>query len=180
MIICEASEADLRDLLYVERQAFGDKEGPEIIELVKNLLSDPSARPLLSLVAVDSNSITGHILFSKARIALQEQVSAAILAPLAVIPAAQKQGIGGSLITEGLKMLAGSHVDLVFVFGHPDYYPRFNFRPAGALGFTAPYPIPAEIAGAWMVQELRPGLIGSVEGKVICADELNRPEYWQE
>ena len=44
---------------------------------------------------------------------------------------------------EGLKQLAESGVDLVFVLGHPGYYPKFGFRPAGALGFEAPYPIPS-------------------------------------
>jgi putative acetyltransferase len=31
-----------------------------------------------------------------------------------------------------------------------------------------------------MVQALRPNAIGSVFGKVICANALNKPEYWRE
>ncbi len=90
------------------------------------------------------------------------------------------QGVGGQLIKEGLKLLSESGVELVFVLGHPEYYPRHGFKPAGALGFEAPYPIPDEHANAWMVQELRPGVIGSVSGKIICADVLNHPEHWRE
>jgi predicted N-acetyltransferase YhbS len=71
-------------------------------------------------------------------------------------------------------------VELVFVLGHPGYYPRFGFKPAGVLGFEAPYPIPEKHADAWMVRELRAGIIGSVRGKVVCADTLSRPEYWRE
>jgi len=91
------------------------------------------------------------------------------------------KGIGGELIKEGLRLLSESDVDLVFVLGHPDYYPRHGFKPnAGALGFEAPYPIPTEHADAWMVQELNTGVIGTLKGKVICADELDKPEHWRE
>ena len=65
----------------------------------------------------------------------------AILAPLAVVPDAQGQGIGGALIEHGLSLLQRSGVGLVFVLGHPGYYPRHGFEPAGRLGFDAPFPI---------------------------------------
>ena len=178
--IREATEFDFDGLLDVERQAFGDDEGPVIVDLVENLLNDPSAKPLLSLIALEDQRVTGHILFTKARISLNEKISTSLLAPLAVAPGHQSRGIGGRLITEGLKILAGRGVKLVFVLGHPEYYPRYGFKTAGALGFEAPYPIPDEVADAWMFQELGTGLIGSVRGKVICADMLDRPEYWRE
>lgn len=168
-------------MLHVEKQAFGNDKGSEIVDLVNGLLNDPSAMPLLSLIAVNDDQAIGHILFTKAHITYsKESISAAILAPLAVIPDAQSQGVGGRLIKEGLKLLSESGVELVFVLGHPEYYPRHGFKPAGSLGFEAPYPIPDEHANAWMVQELRPGLIGSVSGKIICADVLNQPEHWRE
>ena len=180
LIIRESTESDLLELLNVEKQAFGEDEGPEIVKLVKGLLNDPTAKPLLSLIALKGQQVVGHILFTKARITANDQLSAVILAPLAVDPDAQGQGIGGQLIAKGLAMLSESEVALVFVLGHPDYYPRHGFKPAGTLGFEAPYPIPEEVASAWMVQELNPGIIGSVRGRVLCADTLNQPEYWRE
>jgi putative acetyltransferase len=179
--IRESSPSDLSKVLQVEKQAFGDEEGPGIMDLVKGLLSDPSAMPLLSLLAEDNERPLGHILFTKAHITnSNDSVSAVILAPLAVIPTAQSQGLGGQLIKEGLKRLSESGVELVFVLGHPEYYPRHGFKPAGDLGFEAPYPIPDEHADAWMVQALHPGVIGRVCGKVVCADMLNHPEHWRE
>jgi predicted N-acetyltransferase YhbS len=161
--------------------AFGDRHGPEVTGLVADLLADPSALPTLSLVAVSGERIVGHVLFTKVRIeGVEPSVAAAILAPLAVHPDRQSQGIGGGLVTEGLRQLAAAGIDLVFVLGHPDYYPRFGFSPAGRVGFEAPYPIPAEHADAWMVMELRPGVIGHIRGQVICADALDRPEHWRE
>ena len=178
MNIREASDSDLNDVLLVEKEAFGyDKES----NLVKDLLSDPSAKPLYSLLAFNDDRAVGHVLFTSARLEnTQNGGLISILAPLAVIPDFQKIGVGGKLIDGGLQHLANSGVDLVFVLGHPDYYPRYGFKPAGVQGFEAPYPIPEEHANAWMVQELHPGVIGSVSGKVRCADMLNKPEHWRE
>lgn len=178
MDIREATASDLDDVLQVEREAFGhDKEA----ELVRELLDDPSARPVLSLLAFEDDRAVGHVLFTGARLVhTQDTASIVILAPLAIVPDFQKQGIGGQLIERGLQLLSKSGVDLAFVLGHPKYYSRHGFRPAGSLGFEATYPIPDEHAEAWMVQALRPDVIGSVSGKVICADSLNKPEHWRE
>ncbi len=176
--IREAVETDLNDVLLIERLAFGhDKEA----ELVRDLLDDPSAKPVLSLLAFKKERAVGHILFTAARLSdTKEIASIVILAPLAIVPDAQKQGVGGKLIEQGLGLLSESGVGLVFVLGHPEYYPRYGFKPAGHLGYEAPYPIPDEHADAWMVQALRSGVIGTIRGKVICADALYQPEYWRE
>jgi len=161
--------------------AFGTTEGPEIVQLIANLLVDGSAQPVLSLVATVDKSIVGHVLFSKVKVKQSgRDVSAALLAPLAVHPDFQSQRIGGQLVTEGLRQLSESGVDLVFVLGHPGYYPRFGFSEAGIKGFEAPYPIPQKNAGAWMVQELHRGVIGRSSGRVVCADALDDPKFWRE
>ncbi len=172
-----ALSSDLEAILAVHQAAFGSPEEPL---LVKNLLGDPSAQPCLSLLALRNERPVGHILFSRAAVGGAPELSAAILAPLAVVPDAQKQGTGGELIRHGLQLLSKSGVDLVFVLGYPEYYPRHGFRPAGALGLMAPYPIPAKNSDAWMVQALRSGVIGAYSGVVVCAQALDRPEYWRE
>jgi len=180
MEIRESAEQDLTGLLVVEETAFGDTEGPVIVELVKGLLQDPTAIPLLSLVALSDQRIVGHILFSKAEVTGFAEEQSSILAPLAVEPDFQNRGIGSSLVTEGLKLLAEAGVKMVFVLGHPEYYPRFGFKPAGQYGLDAPYPIPEAVKEAWMVQELSPGYIGRVKGPVKCAETLDHPEHWRE
>ena len=178
MQIREAVETDLDDVLLVERLAFGhDKEAG----LVRDLLNDASAQPILSLLAFEGDRAVGHILFTAVRLTeTGDENRSAILAPLAIVPDAQKKGIGGKLIERGRQLLREAGVDLVFVLGHPAYYSRHGFKAAGNLGFEAPYPIPDEHAEAWMVQALRPHVIGSVSGKVICADTLSKPELWRE
>ena len=178
MFIRETTGADLNDILFVEREAFGSDE---VAELVRDIFEDPSAKPFQSLIAVIECRPVGHILFTPANLSNNpNQVAVSILAPLAVVPDCQKQGVGSRLIKEGLRLLAKSGVDIVFVAGHPEYYPRHGFTPAGKLGFEAPYPIPEKDADAWMVHELRPNIIGTVSGKVICCNALNKPEHWRD
>ncbi|MDJ0722520.1 MAG: N-acetyltransferase [Desulfobacterales bacterium] len=177
MKIKPAAATDLDAVLCVHRDAFGSQEESSLVEA---LLSDASAQPCLSLLALRQARAVGHILFSRATVGGAPELSASILAPLAVVPEAQKQGIGGELIRQGLQLLSKSGVDLVFVLGYPAYYPRHGFRPAEALGFKAPYPIAPENSDAWMVQALRPGVIGAYSGVVVCADALDHPAYWAE
>ncbi len=161
--------------------AFGGEEGGEIADLVAALRADPSARPCLELVATQGDARVGHVLFSKARLEPPDGTpSCAILAPLSVLPERQNQGIGGRLVREGLERLRAARVGLVFVLGHPAYYPRHGFSPAGEAGFEAPHAIAPENAEAWMVRPLRPGLLGQVAGGVVCADALDDPRHWRE
>jgi putative acetyltransferase len=175
VLIAEASQEDVVRVLAVEREAFGTSDEAD---LVSDLLDDSTARPLLSLLAWEEDEAVGHILFTTATLAGADDLTVSILAPLAVVPHAQRRGIGGRLIEHGVEHLAQAGVDLVFVLGHPDYYPRHGFVPAIPLGFEAPYPItPQE---AWMVRALRPGLVGDVRGTIVCAEVLDHPEYWRE
>lgn len=177
MYIRKSDDSENRDVFAVEVAAFGsDVEA----NLVMDLLTDPSAKPCLSLLAFESDNAVGHILFTKVFLEPDVALSATILAPMAVLPEYQGRGIGGKLIEEGCSMLAGAGVDLVFVLGYPDYYSRFGFEPAGKQGFDAPYPIPEKDADAWMVKALTPGVLRPRKAKVVCADTLMKPEYWRE
>jgi putative acetyltransferase len=175
--IRETTPADIKDILYVEGEAFQrDSE----VKITRDMLSDPSAKPRLSLLAIIKNQPVGHILFTHGHIEGNPQINVSFLAPLAVIPNFQKQGIGGALIKEGIKKLSKMGVDLIFVVGHQEYYPRFGFTPALKLGFQPTYPLPAEVADAWMVLALNSNIIGRTSGKVICCDVMNKPEVWHQ
>jgi len=181
LIIRTAKESDRNEILNIHKRAFGKEKGPVISKLVDDLLDDETARPILSLVAVNDDKLIGHILYTKVRITQTESpVSAQILAPLAVLPEFQKRGIGQKLINEGLKRLKASGTELVFVLGHPTYYPRCGFAPAGKQGFEAPYPIPEEHSAAWMVQALNGDALRNINGKVECSRALNEPQHWRE
>lgn len=179
ILIRKTSVTDFNDIIEVEKQAFGyDKEA----KLVAELLTDPSAEPILSLLAFYQNEAIGHILFTRAYFDRQsEQPLMHILAPLAVKPDYQRKGIGGMLIKSGIRMLEETGSNLVFVLGHKEYYPKYGFIPqACQLGYPAPYPIPDEYADYWMVQPIGMVGFGIGKGKVKCSDVLNKPEHWRD
>jgi len=174
--IVEASPADADAVQSVERAAFSrDDEAA----LVAALIDDPSAQPTLSLLAFVANKPVGHVLFT--RVGLEgapHLVPAAILAPLAVRPEFQRQGVGRALIEHGASTLTTTGVQLLFVLGEPAYYTRCGFVPAHPYALHAPYPIvPGQ---AWMVRPLAADVLGSVTGIVRCADSLAKPEHWRE
>ena len=180
-LVRESANSEINDILQMVGEAFGNEQADEITTLIGELLRDPTAEPRLSLVAIEDSMIVGHVIFS--RVDLQQspqKTTTSILAPLAVHPNHQRRGIGGMLIAEGLRRLRDMGTDLVFVLGHPMYYQKHGFLPAGVRGYDTPYPIPPEHAEAWMVQELRPGIIERTQGRVICAQSLDDPKYWQE
>jgi len=179
--IRESTESDRSAIDAIHMNAFGQPQGQEIVDLVNDLLKDETAKPLLSLVAEKDGKLVGHILFTTARLQPgNEETIIRILAPLAVSSENQGDGIGGGLIKEGLKQLAESGVDLVFVLGHPHYYPRFGFQTAGLLGFEAPHTIPSEHADAWMVQALKTGGLTGEKGRIQCSKILDQPQHWRE
>jgi predicted N-acetyltransferase YhbS len=123
----------------------------------------------------------GHVLFSKVTFPGSEEIiTATILCPLGVHADHQAMGIGKALVQEGLRQLADSGTDLVFVLGHLGYYPRFGFNPAAQFDLAAPYPIAEKNSDAWMVLELADGILGSVRGRIRCADVLMVEKYWME
>lgn len=93
------------------------------------------------------------------------------LAPVAVLPAFQHQGIGGLLIKRGL-LAAGplTWAAGVVVVGHADYYPRFGFLPASSFGLTCPFKVPSE---SFMALELEPGALAGKHGRVTYAPEFS-------
>jgi putative acetyltransferase len=157
-IVVRPERADDRAIVRdVNQRAF---EGPGEADLVDNLRQEGVV--LLSAVAEVDQRVVGHILFSRMTIdAPDGLVAAAALAPLAVVPEHQRQGIGGRLIRYGLDGLRSSDERVVIVLGHPDYYPRFGFSAALAGNLSSPFP-----REAYMALELVPGALDGVRGEV--------------
>ena len=177
--IRETGPGDVETIMDIERRAFGyEKEA----RLVVSLLEDASARPLLSLLALAGTVAVGHILFTRATFqGRPDSPLMHILAPLAVCPDYQRQGVGGLLIRTGIDRLRRMGSTLVFVLGHREYYPRYGFAPFAAKeGYLPPYPMPEEHGAYWMVQALQPDEAGTGKGTVRCADTLNEPQHWRD
>jgi putative acetyltransferase len=131
-------------------RAFGRREEADLVRALRG-----EVEPFLELVAEAEGQVTGHIAFSPVT---PERVAPGILAfglgPMAVAPGLQRGGIGGELIAAGVAACAHRGVGLVFVLGHPSYYPRFGFEPAAPRGFH--YQSEA-FDGAFFLREIEPG-----------------------
>ena len=108
-------------------------------DLVERIRAAGALRPDLSLVAELDGAVVGHILLSPVTLETGGGAEPVLeLAPLAVVPERQRQGIGSALVIAGLDAAEVRDEPLVLVLGHPWFYPRFGFRPASAFGIRAP------------------------------------------
>ena len=157
---------DVTAIHAVNEQAFGRAAEAELVDKLR-----ANGQATLSLVAVQGSEIVGHILFSPVTIASSEEVLAAVgLAPMAVRPEFQKQGIGSQLIERGLEQCRVAGQACVVVLGHPEYYPRFGFVPASRYGIRCEYDVPDEV---FMIIELRDGALEGCAGIVKYQPEFN-------
>jgi putative acetyltransferase len=157
MTIREETEADFPEIAALTRVAFG---GDYEATLIRKLRA--ARLMIVSLVAVEEGSVVGHILFSELGVEVDgRRVHAAALAPMAVRPDRQRQGIGSKLLETGLRSLCDRGFEAVIVLGHPDYYPRFGFSPELTASLDAPF-----CGTAFMGLELIPGSLQGCRGSV--------------
>jgi putative acetyltransferase len=148
---------DLEAIREVNRQAFGQEDEARLVDALRD-----GGHARLSLVAEEGGRVVGHILFSDLPIVTQAgTLHALALAPMAVLPERQRQGIGSRLVREGLRACADAGHRIVVVLGHPRYYPRFGFSAQLAERLKAPFSGPAFTAS-----ELVPGALAGVAGQV--------------
>lgn len=121
------------------------------------------ATPLVSLVAIDDGSVVGCILFSPVTLAGHSELVLFGLAPMAVLPAYQRHGIGSALVHAGLERCRTLGAQAVVVLGHPDYYPRFGFVPSTRFGIECEYDVPEDV---FLALELVPGALAKAKGRV--------------
>ncbi len=143
MNIRQETAADYSYVYNVVKTAFATAEQSDGNEqnLVVALRESRSFIPELSLVATVRGKIAGHILFTKAIIGGH---TALALAPLSVLPAYQKQGVGMALMAEGHRIARALGYHYSAVLGHSQYYPKAGYRPASRFGIRAPFDVPDE------------------------------------
>ena len=152
----------------IHAAAFGRRAEADLVQALRR--EEPS---YLGLVAMLDGALVGHVAFSAVALegAAGADAGALALGPVAVAPALQRRGVGDALVREGLSACAARGARLLFVLGHPDYYPRFGFRPAFELGFH--YRAPA-LEPAFFALELAPGAARGLGGRVRYAPTFER------
>lgn len=130
---------DVDAVRRVEEAAF---EAPGEARLVDRLRGEPG---VISLVAESGGEIAGHALLSPVEVEGARAGRALALGPMAVHPDHQRQGLGRALVRHAIATADAAQADVLVVLGHPDYYPRFGFRPAGTLGLRTTYQVPDDV-----------------------------------
>lgn len=138
LVIRAEQQSDYEKIRHVVTEAFRKAEHSDGNEqnLVEALRKSQSFIPELLLVAVKDDELVGHIMFTKAFVNETEVLA---LAPLSVLPAYQKQGIGLALIKRGHEIAKSSGYKFSVVLGHAQYYPKAGYVPASRYGIKAPF-----------------------------------------
>lgn len=164
--IRQEQESDYKAVYELVELAFknmGESDHSEHF-LVERLRKSDAFIPELSLVAVAGDEIIGHILMTKVEIVSDDTTILSLaLAPVAVLPKYQGQGVGGALICEAHKRAAGLGYGSAVLLGHKDYYPKFGYKKAIDFGIEFPFDIPCEFC---MAIELIPNGLKDVHGVV--------------
>ena len=157
MIIRREEPQDVAAIRFVNAQAFDGSAEANAIDALRE-----RGAATLSLVAVIEDRVVGHLFFSPVTIEAPDRAWPGLgLAPLAVLPEYQRQGIGTALMNTGLEECRRQGHARVIVLGHPDYYPRFGFERASRCGVRFEFEAPDE---ACMILALQPGALDGVSG----------------
>jgi len=155
ILIRKDTPNDYEAIREVHCRAFGSDTEAQLVDQLRR-----DGCVVVSVVAVVDDCIEGHILFSDLPIETEQGViHAAALAPLAVMPEYQNQGIGAKLMWSGLEGCKEAGRTVVVVVGHPKYYRRFGFSADLAKSLKAPFS-----GEAFMAIELVPGALKGVSG----------------
>jgi putative acetyltransferase len=158
VLIRPETTADHEAIRQVNRLAFGQDAEAHLVDALRD-----GGYVRLSLVAERDGQIVGHILFSDLPIITEAgTVPALALAPMAVLPAYQRKGLGSALVRRGLEYCRDQGHRIVLVLGHPDFYPKFGFSAKLAESLSSPF----GGGEAWMALELVPGALAGLAGKV--------------
>jgi len=134
----------------IHRAAFHTPGESALVDMLRT-----QATPFISLVAERGGQLVGHVAVTPATLEGDDSVRDWMgLAPLAVLPAFQKQGIGGLLMKAAIAACADIGCEMLVLLGSPNYYPRFGFTPAAGFGLSSIYDAPPE---AFMALALKDG-----------------------
>ena len=176
MQIRMATSIDRDDIRSTYLCAFPESENNIVAKLAIDLLDESTKPHTISLVAEIDNSVVGHVAFSPVKIDNNDNLQGYILAPLAVEPDCQKQGVGSKLIERGMDTLRNSGVTIVFVYGDPEFYGRYGFSTDNAEKFLPQHKL--QYPFGWQAIVLRQFSNECIAGNIVCVASLENPELW--
>jgi putative acetyltransferase len=171
-----APEADLDSVLKVIETAFSDEENKIIMNLVQELRQEITNPSIKSLVVEVDNEVIGYVSYSPIFLNFDTSISGYILAPLAVSPEHQKQGVGSNLINAGIDMLTKEGADVLLFYGDPAYYGRFGFEEEIGRSFVPPYTL--QYPFGWTGMMLNDTLVPEQPIQFESVSALSKLDLW--
>jgi len=133
-VIVRPATMDDRDaIVALVRMAFtrGGDDGQSVVDIVKATWVETAQADGFELVAGALGAVVGHVLAAPGTLAGRPVLG---VAPLAVAPSRQGEGIGTALMRELLRLMDAAGTPLAVILGEPAYYGRFGFEPSGPMG----------------------------------------------
>ena len=158
LLIRAERSSDHATVFEINSSAFPGDDEANLVESLRQ-----QAEPLVSLVAEKENVVVGHLMLSPATLDSAAEIKLMGLAPMAVVPGLQNQGIGSALVKAGLQCCRELKIAAIVVLGHPEFYPRFGFQPAVNFKIASEYDVPAEV---FLVLELQTGALQKRPGTI--------------
>ena len=151
---------DFSAIRQINRKAFNTDAEANLVDALRK-----SNVEIISLVAEYNDIPVGHILFSEVSLDGHcPDIRLSGLAPMAVLPEYQRQGIGSQLIREGTRTCLDAGYSAVVVLGHPQFYPRFGFMPSVSFKITSEFDVPDDV---FMIKELRKKALTNCSGTIM-------------
>jgi putative acetyltransferase len=141
---------DIPAIRRVEEAAFGRISEADLVDLCRR-----RGKAVLSLVAVEGEQLTGHLLFTPVTLDPPHPGWNGLgIGPVAVLPEFQRRGIGSRLMSIGLEICRQHGYDFIVLLGDPAYYCHFGFIPGREFGLSSEY----GDGGNFQARELTPGV----------------------
>lgn len=159
VVITEEQPEDIETIHRVNFAAFKGGGEADVVDQLRSSCDD-----FISMVAKLDGQVVGHIFFTPVRIVQKNDwtVLGSGLAPLAVDPEFQGEGIGSKLCKEGLQRIEAEGYPFAVVLGNPKFYSRFGFERASKHGITSSFEgVPDE---AFMITIFDPQIMADVSG----------------
>lgn len=171
--ISQSKPQDLKSIVAVVKESFKTAQHTDGNEhhLVQKLHHSKNFIPKLSLKAEIDHNIVGYVLFSQVFIENKNTTptQSLALAPVAVLPQYQNQGIGKKLIESGHKIAKDLGYTSSIVLGDPNYYHKFGYKTSTHYKIESPFDVAEEF---FMVKELVAGGLKNVFGVVVYGEEF--------
>lgn len=173
---CQAEDAQAIESLFtaVFTESDSETEGLLVGRLARELIEGTNESDLSGYVGEREGALVASLFFT--RLTFSSDVSASLLAPVAVHTAHQGKGIGQGLILHGIDELRKEGVKFVITYGDPSFYGKVGFQKISPEVVVPPFALTQP--EGWLGRPLQDEAMESLIGECCCVSAFNNPAYW--